>query len=267
MPIHSYYIRNEELAPTEQYITNAGAEIYEVCRVMKKTPLFIEEHLSRFYRSAALLNIEILHGQNDIRERLQRLILANDVSEGNIRFAYQPAQKQFEAYFIPHSYPNAAMTRDGVRFGVLCAERTAPNAKVVQASLRGDADRMIAQSGFYEVILVNNRGEATEGSRSNLFFVSGDKLISAPDHEVLCGITRGKILSICSAGGIEVQMKSLPEKEMAAMDAAFITGTSPKILPAASIADVKYKLPNLLTSILIDIYDQQIEEYIKSHGL
>lgn len=265
MPIQSYFIRNSELIPTGRYDSGAGAKIYEVCRVMQKIPLFIEEHLARFYRSAALLNIEMPLSASDIEERLRRLISANNVREGNIRFLYHINNKQFEAFFIPHFYPDSKMIRNGVACEILRAERHDPNVKAVQASLRSRTDELI-KSGFYEAILVNSQGEITEGSRSNLFFVRGDKLITAPAKDVLCGITRDKVLAICRAENIEVEMKTLPETDLPAMNAAFISGTSPKILPVASIGKVTFKLPNPLISKLIDLYDQQIEAYIKSRS-
>ena len=52
--------------------------------------------------------------------------------------------------------------------------------------------RLISDNKLYEVLLVDRNGRITEGSRSNVFFVKGNKFYTGPSAMVLVGITRKK---------------------------------------------------------------------------
>ena len=62
LPIHKYFILNGELKPISEFIpseNNGG--IYEVLRVVRGVPLFLEDHLSRLYQSAYIAQKKILY--------------------------------------------------------------------------------------------------------------------------------------------------------------------------------------------------------------
>ena len=88
---------------------------------------------------------------------------------------------------------------------------------------------MIRESGVYEVLLVNRESKVTEGSRSNLFFIREGVVRTAPDSEVLPGITRQKVLELISEEGFRLDIRSLALEELPSAEAAFLTGTSPKV--------------------------------------
>lgn len=211
MLLHRYFIRNGTVLETGKYQPNTGIEIYEVVRVVKGIPLFLEDHLLRFYHSAWLCHLEIPLEEDEAASMLAELIRVNAVEEGNIRFSYcfRPVGN-FQAYFIPHFYPDRAMVNEGVSCGVLHAERTDPNAKVVHINLRESANHMIQERGLYEVLLLNHHGEFTEGSRSNLFFLKDGVFVTAPSDFILPGITRQKSTGI--DGSFRLQ-KGIPESK------------------------------------------------------
>jgi branched-chain amino acid aminotransferase len=157
------------------------------------------------------------------------------------------------------------MVENGVVCGLLHTERNDPNAKVVQAGLRETADRMISEKRYYEVLLVNKKGEITEGSRSNVFFLKDGIFITSPSEDVLPGITRQKALEIISKTGMKVIMKSISIDELTDVDGAFLTGTSPKVLPIRKIGDYTLcvKFPEINQMVMA--YDGLIEDYIKNN--
>lgn len=266
MPIHSFFIQDDQILPVEAYTANFGIEIYEVIRVIERVPLFIEDHLQRFNHSAWLLHLEIPLDSREISKRLKSLIEANGIENGNIRFSwcFRPCGR-FQAYFIPHRYPDINMVSKGVRCGLLHAERLDPNIKAVQASLRDLADKLIRENEWYEVILVKKGGLITEGSRSNLFFVKGQELITAPDEEVLPGITRKKVIEIAEDRNIPVTYRMVTEGELSQMQGVFLTGTSPKVLPIASIGNMEFDMAIPLVRELIEAYDRKIEACIREY--
>ena len=56
--------------------------------------------------------------------------------------------------------------------------------------------------------------------------------------------------------GIAVHEDPIPASSVADFDAAFISGTSPKVLPIASLGDVTYDVNDPLLRHLMDWYDE-----------
>lgn len=266
MLLHRFFIQDSDLLPVEAFIPNTGIEIYEVIRVMNGVPLFLGDHLKRFSHSAWLLHLEIPLGEDIVKSLIERLIRKNGVTEGNIRFSwcFRPSGR-FHAYFIPHHYPAGRDYCDGVACGLLRAERPDPGIKAVQAGLRELADQIIREQGFYEVFLVNHSGMITEGSRSNVFFIRENRLITAPGEEILPGITRRKVLELASLRGIEVEYRAPLESGLDQMEAAFISGTSPKVLPVRSIEQLSYHPAHPVTDLLMQDYNRLLEQEIANY--
>ncbi len=263
MLMHSFYIQNNDLLPVTQYEANTGIEIYEVIRITEGVPLFLEDHLKRFYHSAWLLHLQIPLTEEEIRSSLELLAESNGMKEGNIRFSYcfRPCGK-FQAYFIPHSYPVPEMVAEGVNCGLLYASRNDPNVKAVQAGLRLSADQLIAAEGFYEVLLVDDNAAITEGSRSNVFFVRNNQLVTAPDDDILPGITRKKVIELAAGMDVEIILESLPETSLQEIESVFLTGTSPKVLPVRRVGDLLFRIDHPLVQKLVEDYNDLIDRYI-----
>ncbi len=262
-PLHSWYVHNDGLRPnTEFKPPRKTGGVYEVIRVAEGVPLFLEEHLERFFNSARLAGTAIMFTADEIGGLLNLLISRNEVTDGNILLL---CKRNMKAFFIPHKYPESQWYTSGVPCGLLNAERKNPNAKVFQTSVRQMADNLMQSEGWYEVLLVDHFENITEGSRSNVFFVSGDKLLTPPGFEVLIGITRQRTIQLAKDAGIPVSEKDIALKDIAALQAAFITGTSPKILPLSQIGTCSFDPMNPVVQELRNAYDKLIDDYIARH--
>jgi branched-chain amino acid aminotransferase len=265
MLLHRYFIQNGKIAETDAFRPHVGIEIYEVVRVMQKVPLFLEDHLKRFFHSAWLCHLVIPMDEESISLMLHKLITVNGVEEGNIRFSWSfRSAGIFQAYFIPHFYPGESMVKEGVSCGILQAERSDPNAKVVHSNIREKANQMISERGLFEVLLVNQLGELTEGSRSNLFFLKDGNFITASADDVLPGITRQKVIFLLHNSGNRVIERNIHTSELPSLDGAFLTGTSPKVLPIRAIENFSFKTDYPEICNLMAEYDGLIQQYIKS---
>lgn len=260
LPIHKYFVFNNEIRPNEVFVPaeNEGG-IYEVLRVVKGIPLFLNDHLERFFHSAQLAGKVIPYTENQIKEFLGNLILKNEKPEGNVLIS---SKVNLKAFFIPHNYPTNEMYSEGVYCGILKAERDNPNAKVFQTTVRQSADKLLAEMGFYEVLLIDNLGKITEGSRSNVFFVSGNELLTAPPDKVLLGITRQKTIQLATNLGIQVHESEIDLNELKNYSSAFITGTSPKILPIKKIGQFNFNPQHEIVRLLMKSYNEMIEDYL-----
>lgn len=260
LPIHKYFVYNNSVLHVREFVPseNEGG-IYEVIRVIDGVPLFLKEHLERLYQSSLLAEKELPYSEDEIAAFLTKLIRCNKVLEGNILISFK---ENLKAFFVAHKYPENSLYVKGVSCGLLHAERENPNAKVFQTTVRQEANRLIAENDFFEVLLVDHSGKITEGSRSNIFFIKNDCIITPSAQSVLLGITRMKTIACANELGLQVQEMDVYEKDLAGFNAVFITGTSPKLLPVKQIGDFGFCVENHFLRKLMLQYDNKIRNYI-----
>lgn len=103
----------------------------------------------------------------------------------------------------------------------------------------------------------------TEGSRSNVFFVKDEIFYTAPESKVLVGITRQKVIECLRQLNFELVEKAVSAAEISQFDAAFLTGTSPKVLPVSLIGKLRLNIQVLVLQKLMKSYDDKIDAYIE----
>ncbi len=246
-------------------IPQGATVIYDVLRVVDSVPLFIEDHSARFFKSFDLSNRKRPFNESEFSSSINSFIAQTNLINGNIRCVYYIADtSQFLVYEIKHSYPTTEMYKNGVSCGTYVGERLNPNVKQ-EAAVKTNAYKKIAETGVYEVLLVDSQNNVTEGSKSNTFFIKGNTIITARAEDVLCGITRLQILDLIHQLQIPIEERKISLDELQTFDAAFISGTSPKVLPIRNVKNIEYQIDNKIIKQLSKAYDQQISDYIEIH--
>jgi branched-chain amino acid aminotransferase len=245
-----------------------GESLYEVIRVINGIPIFLDDHLLRLENSVDSSGCNLLMDRKELISALRQLIMLNQISEGNIKlsFNYGGEEEYSLLYFIETYYPDEAAYRDGVHTIMYNAERESPEIKKYNYDLRSVIQRELLKSNAYEAILLNNENCITEGSKSNIFFIKGDKAISAPSNAVLPGITRKYIIRLCNDIGLSLEYKSMTLKDIEGIDAVFISGTSPKVLPVKSVGELIFDVNNTHLRLLMSAFDRLLEDHIKMQG-
>ena len=114
------------------------------------------------------------------------------------------------------------------------------------------------KNGFDEAILLNDRGQVSEGTGENLFLLKNGKL-STPSiaDSVLPGITRDTVIELAQKElGIEVVERSITRSELYLADEIFLTGTAAHLTAVGSIdnLDVGEGTMGPVTRQLQDMY-------------
>lgn len=241
----------------------ADQEIYEILRVIGGVPIFIEDHIERFERSAQILGVRLKFPISFFAQEVRRVIEMENMQIGNIKFAYLDAGAESCAVFYAsaYSYPGAELYSTGADTDLLHAERDKPNAKNIQP-IRQVANDFLSRTGVYEALLVNRHGNITEGSRSNLIFQKGKTIVTAPASEVLIGITRKYVIEAVHRCGLALEERSFSTGELDGTDSACICGTSPKVLPIATIGSRRLKVGTPEQLSIMEQYDRILKEYI-----
>lgn len=243
---------------------NHGLSLYEVCRVFRGKVIFLDDNLARLSnsikKSGARLDMNALH----VEDKLNRLIQLEHIKEGNIKYVLQltPSGVNEYVYQIPHSYPPEEAYEQGVDTVTLRAMRKNAEVKYINSDLRETTNALIKEKGVYEVLLVDDDGCVTEGSRSNIFFVKGDTLHTAPLPYVLPGTSRKRVLAICAEERIPVIEEKVPLQELSRFEAAFITGTSPLVLPIRRIDDLAFDPRHPLLRRVMEAYFRLLDRHM-----
>ncbi|WP_159517318.1 aminotransferase class IV [Sunxiuqinia indica] len=261
-----YFIKDNHKFRTDQVevLASDAILIYEVLRVIGSVCLFTESHYNRLKRSAQLTGVQLDVTFLQFEDNIAQLIQANNIREGNIKVLVQVGRGKQAAfyYLIPHNYPTTDDYKNGVKAGLMELERSMPKAKIVQQKLREETNRFIQKEKIYDAILVDSEGHVTEGSRTNIFFVKGDTFYTAPSEHILSGITRQKVLECLAELKYNRFEKPVSYLSISDYDAAFFTGTSPRVLPIYAIGSQKYNVNHDPMRKLIDAYNKLVESYL-----
>jgi branched-chain amino acid aminotransferase len=262
------FILNGDLQPADAFDNSFvydGDSVYEVIRTIKGSPVFFNDHMERLATSVKLQNKEILADSSSLRKDIINLTRSDRKKEANIKivFNYNNGADNYLVYFIEPIYPTAEQYKKGVKGILYSAQRKDPESKVINHKLRSSIYHKLIQEGGYEALLVDGKKLITEGSRSNIFFLKDESLVTAPDNVILNGITRKYILDICRENQINVEFTSVKVDDIQNYDAVFMTGTSPVVLPFYCIDNIFFKVGFPLFEKLRKLYIRKAVESIR----
>jgi branched-chain amino acid aminotransferase len=212
-------------------------------------------------------------GRDEIIREVSLLLDSEEKSDVNMKIVINNnnGNTSLLIYLLKPSYPTEEQYENGVNGILYYAERKDPGSKVINHKLRTEIYQQLIAENAYEALLVKRNNCITEGSRSNIFFISGNKLFTAPDNEVLGGITRMHLIQICSERNIRVEFRCVNVDEIKHFESVFMTGTSPVVLPFCSVDkfnfNVKHEYLRLLRTLYLEKAEKSIDEFKKENPL
>src|ERR1035437_8371584 len=128
-------------------------QLYEVIRVIEGIPVFLEDHLDRLYLSASLTGIKQLPDSHTLEEMIRNFIISQKKETGNIKLSFSfnesLSEPLLELTFVPHYYPTSEEYANGVKVGLMSAERPIPQAKVQNSGIRDKANLSISNNKLF----------------------------------------------------------------------------------------------------------------------
>ncbi len=238
--------------------------IYEVFRVISGVPLFIEDHMQRLENS--MISAEIKYDIASITEDIEQLMKLNQYATGNIKIVVWKSLNSLHhlLFYDKHVYPDDSMFEKGIEIGMLDRERQDPNIKLFDSTMRTDAARLINDNAFFEVLLVTREQFITEGSRSNVFLIKNDKIITPPANQVLEGVTRKHVINLIKDLNLNFIEIPVHLDELNDMESVFLTGTSRRVLPVHTISPntKKFNTNHPYIRLLQKEFIKRCEQYI-----
>jgi branched-chain amino acid aminotransferase len=267
-----YFLKGNDLREDYEFdnsFLSKGNNFYEVVRIQDSVVLFLEDHMGRLESSARKSNVRPFVDAAEMKKLLFRLIRANKITDGNLKFVFHFGsgewEKTFMAYPVPFYYPEPEIYKNGVKTGFYQFDRPNPSVKNWFPDYKAEIAVIKEEKHLYELILETSKGSVTEGTQSNLFYIKNNVIYTAPKDSVLEGITRKKIFTVCENNGLHLEEKVYGKDQLSKADAVFLTGTSAKVLPVCQIGDIEYKTTHAVMRKVAVLYDELINEYISLH--
>lgn len=196
----------------------------------------MDEHVDRFFRNAAALEINMPVSKEELKNTLNDLVQKMD--SGNLFVYYQVTRG---GGIRKHAYPegsgnlwitlNPAEVPDGRKpIGLITTEDTRffhCNIKTLNLIPSVMAAQKAEASGCAEAIFYRPGGRITEGAHSNVHILKNGTLYTAPtDHLILPGIARAHLLRACTALDIPFREEAFYLEDLRNADEIIVTSTS-----------------------------------------
>lgn len=221
-----------------------GYGIFDFFLVREGKPLFIEDYLDRFFRSAALLELDRPVSRGKLLETILQVIAANSMRQGAIRLvatggyaedSFTPVSPNWLVLAHPYKNYGDEAYANGVKLLLHQFQRELPQAKSINYARAIRLQKEIREAGAFET-LYHNGAEVLESFRSNVFFVFDGPVLATPADDILLGITRKHILKI-APDLLPTEVRRISLNEIRNAREAFLTGSNKAILPVVQIGE------------------------------
>ncbi len=232
----------EAVFPLDDVDVTYGYGCYETLKVRDGVLFFPEFHEERLLRSAAILGIVHSIPPGSVVAALKALVQAEAAHTCNIKImltGHEGRPADWYAFLLPPILPSATVYEQGVSCLLFRGERHFPAAKSLSMLLSTVAYRCATTRGCYDALLVNGRGEITEGTRTNVFYVRrgvSDAVFTPPAVDVLAGITRRTLMAALAESGVRTIEQPLSLDDALGGDFELaVTSTSSRVIPVRTL--------------------------------
>lgn len=264
-----------------------GDGCFDMTRTFAGKPFRVKEHIDRFYRSLAYLNIdiglkpaELTEITHEVVNRNAHLLAKGDdwwvgqrVSRGikSVGEGMDPWEDMGPSVIVdcmPLPFKaRAPHYRDGIRVVVPSVRRTPPGSLSPRVKthnylnmIMGDMEARDRDPEAWAVLLDEN-GNLCEGIGSNIFIVKDGRISTPQGRYVLEGISRQTVIELARKEGFELVERDIDLYDAYTADEIFLTSTSLCLCPVsklnhATIADGK--VPGPVAARLLAAYSEHV---------
>lgn len=252
-------IADEAVVPVFDHGFLYGEGVYETLRTYGRVPFQFVEHMARLRRSAEMIALSVPMTDAALRAEIDRtaaacegasgdeiyirVLLTRGVGDLSYRLASTPAPSLVIIVKPLKPFPARNYT-DGIRVSLVDIRRNHPHALnplIKSNNLLNNALAMqeAYRRGAEEAVMLNQVGQVTECSQSNIFIVKAGALATPPlSAGLLPGITRQFVLDLAAGLAIPGGERQVSADDVVGADEVFITSTTREITPVTTI-DVK----------------------------
>lgn len=219
-----------------------GYGVFDFFRAGNNIPLFIDNHLNRFFNSAAMLRLQVPHSKEEIKDIISEMIKRNKMPESSFRLVltggyspdyYELSSPNFIIIQQPVQMAGKEKFDQGSKIILYEYMRDLPQAKSINYLMGVYLQHELQQQKADDVLYYKD-GHVLEFPRSNVFAVSKNGTVITPADNVLHGVTRMKVLEIAREK-YAVEERAVTVDELKDAAEVFLTNTTKRLQPVLSI--------------------------------
>ena len=250
-----------------------GLGIFDFFKVWDGVAVFAEDHIERLQHSLRLIDLNVNVSEQQWKEWFYQMIKINEADRAGFRVVVTGGYSE-DGYTIPeqkniylmlhHLPPNdPKQYEQGVSLLTSSYQRDIPSAKTTIYIQSMHFQPQLKKAGAFEV-LYHWKGEITECSRCNIFFIDKNGVINTPKNGLLKGITRKQVISLAAENNIPLVEREIYLDELPDMAGSFLTATTKGVLPVVMIDDQKIGDGSVhaLAKKMQDLYQQRMSDYL-----
>jgi D-alanine transaminase/branched-chain amino acid aminotransferase len=232
-----------------------GYGVFDFFKVINSFPVFLEEHLNRFYFSAEQMRLKLTYTKDEIRKIIFELLQRNKATDTGVKITltggysvdgYQLSTPNLIISLHPFSPPTKEQFEKGIRLITYEHQRQLPHIKTIDY-LMGIWLQPFLQKNNADDVLYHRNGIVTECPRSNFFIVTNDNKIVTASKNILNGIERTKLIEMAKTK-FEIEERELTINEIKTAKEAFITSTTKTVLPVRQIDEYVFTSPSTVAT-------------------
>ncbi|MDG6953910.1 MAG: branched-chain-amino-acid transaminase [Nitrososphaerota archaeon] len=234
-----------------------GDGIFEGIRAYNGSVFRLVDHIDRLYDSAKSIRLTMPLTKREMTEAVLDTMRKNQLRDAYIRLVVtrgvgdlgvDPALcKDPTTFIIAEPAESVLGPRElrVVNVMVSAYRRDAVDATSHEIKSLNYMNSILAKleansAGADDAIILDHRGFVSEASVTNVFLVKdGDVSTPSAAAGILHGITRARIISLCSDLGIDVAQRDVTPFELTSADEVFLVGTKSEIRAVGSISGVE----------------------------
>ena len=240
-----------------------GYGVFDFFKVLDFVPVFLKDHLDRFYYSAEQMRLEVGYSKDQLRKIIFELLEKNDVDKTGVRLTltggyspdgYQLSRANLIISIRPFTSPTDQQIAKGINLITYQHQRQLPHVKTIDYLMAIWLQPLITQQNADDV-LYHQTGIVTECPRSNFFIVTNDNKIITPSTNILKGVMRRKVIEVATTK-FKVEEREVSIDEIKTAKEAFITSTTKNILPIHKIDEYIFPGENIVSTECINLLIQ-----------
>jgi len=215
-----------------------------------------QDHIERLFNSAELYYMPLPYTREELRAATHELIGRNGLEACYIRpIAFRgygtmglfPLEARVDVAIAAWpwgAYLGEESLLNGIRAKVsswrqFSAQSMIPHSKASGQYLNSVLAKIEShKAGYEEAILLDERGEVSEGTGENVFIVRDGELATPSETaHILGGINRASVMEIARDMGYTVVERAIARAELYLADEVFLTGTAAELVPVREIDD------------------------------
>lgn len=218
-----------------------GYGIFDFFKTINGRPIFLDDHLDRFYHSANQMHLAVRPNRDELKTLLFELMSRNKLPDSGVRITltggYSPdGYELVTPNMIIMQQPlkiNKEINKQGIKLITYPHQRQMPQVKTIDYLMAIWLQPLIKEHGADDVLYHDN-DLLRESPRSNFFLVTHNNEILTSNTQVLPGVIRKKLLGL---NGEDFTVKEAPITldDLKNCKEAFITSSTKNILPVTEI--------------------------------